>query len=361
MSDRRSRRKPKKKTKILPVLFLIVLVVAFATGFFTWKETAGTKNGETVTVTIPQGAGAVTIATTLEEEGVIGNTFIFRMYLRFTGELPNLHYGNFELRENMPYAEIIESLKQKNTERETATVTFPEGATLIQFAQRMEDAGLCTKEEFIEVAVNGDFSEFEFFANISDNPDKFLKTEGFLFPDTYEFFVDDSVEDMVRRIYANFDAKITPEMYARMDELGMTLEEVITLASYIQEEAGDPINMGDVSAVMHNRLAEGSPYPALECDVSWHYIYDFIEPYYGGANNTPAHFYTAYDSYTVIGLPLPISNPGIEAINAALYPTENSPYYFFVTDLTGHYYYAVTFAEHTVNIAAANRVNATVQ
>ena len=362
MSEKPRRKSVKKKSKVLPAIFMFLFVAVLAVGFLGWREVGGTQKGAPVTVTITQGAGPVTIATTLEENDVIGNAFIFRMYLRMTGVAPELHYGSFELRENMPYAEIIECLKQKNTDRETVTVTFPEGSTLIQFAQRMEAAGLCTKEEFIDVAVNGDFSEFAFFALISDNPNKFMRTEGFLFPDTYEFFIDEPVEDMVRRIYANFEAKITPEMYARMEELNLSLEDVINIASFVQEEAGNPENMGDVAAVLRNRLAPGSPQPMLECDVTWHYIYDFIEPYYGGASQTPAYLYAAYDSYNIIGLPAgPISSPGLAAINAVLYPTENSPYYFFVTDLTGHYYYAVTFEEHLVNIVQADRVNATVQ
>lgn len=357
--------KKKKRTKTNPLLIIagVVVLIGIAIGAWYGLEVSGSQKGTPVTVTIEQGAGPVTIANQLKEADVIGNTTVFRIYLKFTGAAPELQYGTFELRTDMPYAEIVETLKAIHSYRETVTVTFPEGSTLIQFAQRMEAAGLCTQEEFIEVATNGDFSEFTFWQYISDNPNKFMKTEGFLFPDTYDFFTDESVDSMVRKIYKHFDEQITPEMYARMDELGLTLEETIVLASYIQEEAGDPVNMPYVSEVMHNRLTPGSPYPKLECDVSWHFIYDFIEPYYGGAANTPQYFYDYYDSYEVIGLPIgALSSPGIDAINAALYPanTPDKTYYFFITDKAGKYYYAETWEQHQANIAEANRVNASI-
>ena len=352
----------KKKSRVMPLVIAaaaVVVVAAACAGGYYLAETKGKAEGEPVQVTVEKGSSSHVIADQLKEAGVIDSTFVFRLYLKNTGRAGELQYGTFELQQDMPYEKLVDALAQKTDDRETVTVTFPEGITLIQFAQRMEQAGLCTQEEFIDAAVNGDYSEFAFFSKISSDPLKFMRTEGFLFPDTYTFFKEESVESMVRKIYQNFDKKVTPDLYARMDELGLSLEETITLASFVQEEAGDPINMNDVSAVLHNRLAEGSDHPRLECEVSWRYIYDFIEPYYGGEANTDPAMIAAYDTYSLAGLPVgPISNPGLEAIKAALYPTENSPYYYFVTDEAGTYYYAVTFAEHNANIAKAKQVNA---
>ncbi|MEG2053743.1 MAG: endolytic transglycosylase MltG, partial [Oscillospiraceae bacterium] len=190
--------------------------------------------------------------------------------------------------------------------------------------------------------------------------------EGFLFPDTYEFFADDTAYNMVHKLYAQFDAVMTDELYKKMDEKKMSLNEVITLASLIQEEAGDPANMAGVSGVFTNRLKPNSPYPKMGSDVTWYYISDFIRPYYGGEGNVPEgiedNYYTGDDDpKSRIGLPAgPLSCPGAAAINAALNP-EESDYYFFLTDLTGKYYYAVTYDEHLSNIATMKKVNATVE
>lgn len=353
-----------KKNKTVKILLLVMAVLVLAAAFlggYYLLEIKGSQNGEAVTLTVEKGSSSRGIADQLKEADVIDSPFVFRLYLKLENQAVNLQYGTFALRKDMNYRELITALTTKTDDRETVTVTFPEGSTLIQFAQRMEKAGLCTQQQFINAAVNGDYSEFSFFSKVSDNPLKFMKTEGFLFPDTYTFYKEETPESMVRRIFQNFENKITPEMYTRMDELGMSLEETVNLASFIQEEAGNPENMKDVSAVLHNRLKAGSDHPRLECDVSWRYIYDFIEPYYGGEAATDPKMIAAYDTYTRVGLPVgPISNPGIDAINAALYPTENSPYYYFVTDESGKYYYAVTFAEHNANIAKAKQVNASI-
>ena len=241
------------------------------------------------------------------------------------------------------------------------TVTFPEGSTAIQFANILEKSGLCTADEFLNEANNGDFSDLGFWNQVKPSERCFMRAEGYLFPDTYEFYPDASVHDIVYKLYKEFDSKWTEKRQSRMEELGMNIQQVVTLASFVQEEAGDPVNMPGVSGVFHNRLKDGSPYPKLESDVSWYYIADFIRPYYGGEAQVPAGMEEAYYTYDCVGLPAgPLSCPGDAAIDAALWPEEND-YYFFLTDLTGNYYYAVTYAEHQANIATMKQVNGEVK
>ena len=196
-----------------------------------------------------------------------------------------------------------------------------------------------------------------------------MRCEGYLYPETYEFYKDDTVYNYVDTFYSHFNSKVTDDLYTRMDELGMSLHDTIVLASFVQEEAGNEEN-AHVSAVFHNRLAPGSPYPRLESNASSYvqdpddnnYIYNWIAPYYGGWDNIPAEIYNAYNTYEISGLPAgAISNPGYDAIYAALYPEEpdaNGPYYFFVTDKTGRYYYGRTVEEHNQNCSKAWAVNA---
>ena len=195
-----------------------------------------------------------------------------------------------------------------------------------------------------------------------------MKCEGYLFPETYEFLKDDTVHNYVATFYAQFDAQITEEMYAELEKQAMTLPELITLASFVQEEAGNSQD-SNVAQVFRNRLADGSPYPRLQSNTSSHiqsdddnnYLWNWVAPYYGGWDKIPENIVAAYDTYSCTGLPAgPISNPGLAAIKAALTPEPDEAAknaYFFVTDLKGSYYYAHTLSEHNANCKTAAAVN----
>ena len=349
---------------IVVVLFVVLLAAAAFGVFSVMQDVKGRDQmGEEVLVTVQQGETSASIARSLKEAGVIRYPTVFRYYLKYTGKSANLQYGDFMLIQGEGYDAIIDTMSQY-VKKETVSVTFPEGITAQRFAQLMEEAGLCSAEEFLDVANNGDFSQYSFWNQIPEDENRFMKCEGYLFPDTYEFFADDTVYNYVDKLYGEFDAKVTPEMRQRAAELGMTLEQVITLASFVQEEAGNAED-ARVSAVFHNRLAADSPFPRLESNASSYvqnpednnYIYNWIAPYYGGWDNIPQNIYNAYNTYELSGLPAgPISNPGLEAIQAALYPDEEylaDKYYFFVTDKNGVYYYAKTKAQHDANVSKA--------
>lgn len=352
----------KKVLITLGVLILVGVLVLIGGFFYYSAEVSGNGAGGTPTdFVVEQGATPNQITAQLKEEGIIGSELCFKIYLRRTGAGPSLQYGTFSLRPGMSYADIVTELQTLNKDVDTVTVTFPEGSTVIQFANIMEQAGLCTADEFLEEANNGDFSDIAVWNELQPSENCFMKAEGYLFPDTYQFFPDDTVHNMVHKLYEEFDSKWTAERRARLEELGMTVKDVVNLASFVQEEAGDPVNMPGVAGVFRNRLKEGSAYPKLESDVSWYYIQDFIRPYYGGEAAVPAGMEEAYYTYDCVGLPAgPLSCPGIDAIDAALWPEEND-YYFFLTDMTGNYYYAVTYNEHLANIATMKQVNGSVK
>lgn len=350
------KKKRSKKPLIVLLIILALLAAAAITGYVMINnEIQGKRGGETVeeTIIIEKGWGPLSIGKELKAYGIIGQPQIFRFYVKNEHRESDLQYGKFTFRSDMSYDEILEVL-QTQEKRETVTVTIPEGKSLTQTAQIMENSGLCTAEEFIEVANTADFSQFRFWSHVQENENAFMKGEGYVFPDTYEFFADDTVYNMVAKFYQNFDNKITDDMYARMDELGMSLNDVITLASMIQEEAGNDQD-AKVSAVFHNRLAIGMMLQSnassyVQSDADNNYVWNIIRPYYGDWDSIPPEMRTAYDTYAHTGLPAgPISNPGIEAVKAALYPDENCEALFFVTDADGNYYYAATDAEHEQN------------
>ena len=361
--------------KILLVLVVLLVLAAGAALLFARSEINGrTTDAEPVTVSIQQGSGVSAIAQKLKDAGVIRSAYLFRWYVGQKGTAAKLQYGDFALTPGTGYDDLIAALSTY-AKAETVRVTIPEGTTAIAIAQKMEAAGLCSAEDFLKEANEGDFSEYTFWQYVPDDadaPDRFMKCEGYLFPETYEFLKDDTVHNYVATFYAQFDAQITDEMYAELKKQDMTLPELITLASFVQEEAGNSQD-SNVAQVFRNRLAEGSPYPRLQSNTSSYiqsdadnnYLWNWVAPYYGGWDNIPENIVAAYDTYSCKGLPAgPISNPGLAAIQAALDPQPNEDAkdaYFFVTDLKGNYYYARTLSEHNANCQTAAEVNKSVK
>ena len=348
-NDTHAARKKGGAGKILLVVLLLLFLAAGAAVRFAYNEIHGNgAPGSTeVTVSIPQGSGVAAIANKLKEAGVIRSAYLFRWYVGEKGAAAKLQYGDFVLQTSaISYDAIIATLSQY-AKAETVRVTIPEGTTAIAIAQKMESAGLCTAEEFLKEANEGDFSAYTFWQYVpedKDAPNRFMKCEGYLFPETYEFLKNDTVHNYVATFYAQFDAQFTKEMYAALKEQGMTLPELVTLASFVQEEAGNSQDSNHIQS-----------------DADNNYLWNWVAPYYGGWDDIPENILAAYDTYSCTGLPAgPISNPGLAAIKAALEPQpdeEAKDAYFFVTDLKGNYYYAHTLAEHNANCKTAAAVN----
>ena len=231
----------------------------------------------------------------------------------------------------------------------TVKITFPEGSAVSQIAQKLEENGVCPASDFMAAANDPQYLE-GFSFEITNAENRAFLFEGYIFPDTYEFYLGESAGSAIKRFLKNTQSKITPQMLERCSELGYTLDEILTIASVIQEEAGNPAEMGKVSSVIHNRL-ESSRFPRLQCDAATFYLRDYVKPYV--SEERYAELTELYNTYNCKGLPSgPITNCGLEAINAALYP-DDTDYYFFVTDSDGIYHYAETWAEHQENCAAA--------
>lgn len=224
----------------------------------------------------------------------------------------------------------------------TVRVTFPEGKTVLQVAGLLEENGVCSAADFLQAVAESD-SEYAAPLRGQDRP--FL-LEGYVFPDTYEFYKNESASMALSRFLTNFSRKYTDAQQTRAQELGMTTDEVLTLASIIQAEAGVPSEMPKVSAVLHNRLERGM---RLQCDVTYYYLKNAVMPYLcpdGWDDAVYEKYADLYYTYRIDGLPLgAICNPGSDAIAAALYPADTDDLYF-VTDADGNYYYSPTYEAH---------------
>ena len=380
-----------------PVGLVIVLVFAVLVAVGGWKgmqlygELAGSGDsvmGEAVTVEVAEGANASSIADQLEENGVIQNGWLFKLYARYSGKASNLQPGPVELRAGMSYNESLDAISEQRVFRNTTTVTFPEGSTAVAIAQLMVDKGLVDSVDQFLACANGesytekdgsqaqaDFSDYTFWAQMPDNPGRLFKCEGYLFPDTYEFFDDDTVENYVRTFYNQFvlETEGLQELVdADPDDCINSLDDAVILGSFIQEEAGMAAEDYKVSACFHNRLeSAGMPLQSnASCDIMQdndnYYLWNSPMAEYMGwveAGAIPEEVLAAYDTYDhVTGLTAgAISNPGIDAIQAALQPDQeyiSEGYLYFVTgnpegDYPGQYFYAKTLEEHNANVTMA--------
>lgn len=316
-----------------------------------------------VTVTVPEGSGVNDIAKALKDAGVIDSTLAFRLYSGFKDMDELYKPGEYILNCKMSYDQIMTALSTGSKERQDVVeVLFREGLTLREMGNLLEENGVCTSEEFVTAMRKGDY-EYNFAKHVpQDRPLRFTLLEGYAFPDTYQFFVGEEPESVARKFLANFESKMTDEMYARMDEIGMSLDEVVTFASIVEKEAsfgnaGElQRNMEDVAGVFMNRLNTPGTFPQLQSDVTIFYVERSIKPFLTTQNQA---MYDAYNTYQCAGLPVgPICNPGLAAINAVLYPTD-SEYYYFITDEEGKFYYATTLEEHEQNIYTASKIGVT--
>ncbi|MBQ8569247.1 MAG: endolytic transglycosylase MltG [Oscillospiraceae bacterium] len=358
--DERPVRKKKKGHNPGSIIFALVLttviisVSIFAAVFvmrIVQEVTGLDREDIQIVVDIPENTNTGEIAQILLDEGIIGNADMFRFMARFRGEDASFVAGSHLLSPNMTYGDIMEELQVNiEEERQTVDITFPEGITLVEAAELLEENNVCDAERFIYIFNSSQFG-FDFEEQVEASAEKFYKMEGFFFPDTYSFYIDEEPEVVAKKVYRNFENRITPDYYGRMKDLRMTLEETITLASMIQAEARGVRDMKNVSSVFHNRL-KSRDYPRLESDPTTNYVDEVIRVYIEIADQ---EMFKAYDTYKGEGLPPgPICNPGIDAIEAALYPTDTE-YYYFCADLeTGEVFYAATLEEHDQNLIRAH-------
>jgi UPF0755 protein len=362
------KKKKRNRKKINSIKFSISLVMTFlivgdsvilsvmilAVG----KDFAGINKSDAMyKFVIAEGASTKDIANQLYESGIIEVPLMFRVTSKLSKADGLYKAGEHYLRPSMAYEAIIEELQTnpftENKKYETVTIMFPEGITLHDAAKKLEKYKVCDADDFLSAFKSSSY-EYKFDKMIESSSLKFYKKEGYFFPDTYSFYVNEEPDAVCSSIMYNFNQKFNEKYYARMEELNMSLDDVITLASVIQAEVGDPKQMKLVSSVFHNRLNDPTTFPLLQSDATKNYVENVIKPY---AQIVSAEMCDAYDTYVGAGLPPgAINNPGLDAIEAALYP-ETTDYYYFCSDNTGKYYYAKTLKEHENNYAKALAVN----
>lgn len=341
---------------ILVTIILTVSMLLAVGGLTIGMEFYGIgKNENDISFNIPEGSTNDDIAELLYENGIIKNKDLFILAIRFV-KPPTIYPGDITLQPSMPYTEMIEKMSVQRERYETVTITFTEGEYLTEIAAKLEENGVCTADDFL-FEFNRNLG-YKFEGYLSDVDNVFYAREGYFFPDTYEFYVDDTAYNISKTVRDHYETKLTQDMYKKMNDMGLTLNDTITLASIVQLEAANTAEMPKVASVFLNRLDDSDTFPMLQTDTTYRYIDDVIKKM-AGNDDTIKHYTEYYDTYAISGLPAgPICNPGIEAINAVL-NAEKTNYYYFCNNLeTGETFYAETLEEHEENLVKAGLAEA---
>ncbi len=281
-------------------------------------------------VAIPPGIAFTHVSRLLHEKGLLGSEWFFEVLGRVQRLDRKIIPGEYELHAGMRPTELLSKLVEG--ELYQYSVTIPEGYNVVQIADILDQKGLADKHEILRLS-----KDRTFIASLNI---KASTLEGYLFPDTYRFARYLPPEFIVRTFVSRFHEMVTPELYAQAKTMGMTLQEVLTLASVIEKETGLATERSLVSGVFHNRLRRNIP---LQSDPTVIYALAYFD---GNIRKADLSVNSPYNTYKVRGLPPgPIANPGLASIQAALYPTP-SDFVYFVSRNDGSHKFSATLAEH---------------
>jgi len=324
---------------------IIILLLVIGVGFLLYGlyqffiPLGGSQN---ITVTIEKGQGVKEIAAVLEKQNLIRNSFWFETYVWLEGSQNKLQAGEYSLNPGLNVSEIVRRISGGQIVENDIWVTIPEGFTLKQIKSRLLENNLASADGLSSKIIGEFTADYEF---LSDAP-KTAGLEGFLFPDTYKYKKDVGEEAIIVKMLDNFGEKLTQNLQQDIKARGLKIYDAIIMASIIEKEGKTAADKKIISGIFWKRF--GDKYP-LESDATLSYIFD---------DKVDRHTIeqtkvdSPYNTYKYVGLPPgPINNPGLDSIEAAIYP-ETSPYYFFLTKSdTGEAVFAKTLQEHNQNKA----------
>ena len=320
------------------------------------------RSKELVTVSIEKGADYEEIIDVLADSKLIKHEWFCKLVCKFRGfDKKEYLHGVHYLTANMGVEGMLTEMLANQMSDKTIRLSFPEGWSLPQIIAKLDENNVCPAE-YIYAALEEVEFDYGFINSIPEDESRCYALEGYLFPDTYDFFVSEKQNgigenptSILNKLLGNFDSRWSEVYTKRAKELNLTMDEVIIIASIIQKEAADKSQMGVVSSVIHNRLNNSSSYPLLECNSTKDYVTNNIVPVIGDAG--ASSYIVAYDTYNAEGLPPgPICNPGIDAIEAALNP-DDTDYLYFCHNEDGKIYLAKTYNQHQSNWAQVLRDN----
>lgn len=294
---------------------------------------------------VPAGASTTGIASRLEEANLIQNANAFKLKARDLGVDGKMKAGTYKLSPSMDVEAIINKLVSGAVFIETVKFTIPEGFEVRQIVDKLSSEGLIDSEVFLKALENHPF-EYPFLENI----DRSHRLEGFLFPDTYEVAVGASEVFIIDLMLKRFDSVFKDAYYERAEALGMSVNEVVTLASIIEREAQVDAEFELVSSVFHNRIQTGM---LLQSCATVQYV---LKERKDRLTFADLEVQSPFNTYMFGGLtPGPIASPGARAIEAALYPADTKYLFFVTTEKNdGTHYFNETLAGHNKDAKKGN-------
>lgn len=294
-------------------------------------------------VEIAEGEGSSSVAQMLKDEGIIKYPIVFKIQSKLGGYDGNFQPGTATITDGMSYNQILDLMITPN--RGTTKITIPEGYEVKQIAQTLDEAGIVSWQDFY-AALNPQDYDYPFLQNL---PQRDGVMEGYLFPATYDIPEGMSAHDIIDLMLSAFDSQFKAEYYDRAAELGMTVDEIITMASIVEREAGEG-EKAKVAGVFYNRRNAGMKFQSC---ATVQYILGERKPVLSIADT---QIDSPYNTYIYPGFPIgPICNPGMDSIEAALYPEATDAYYF-VLGKDGTHVFSKTYEEH---LAAMNNSDPT--
>jgi UPF0755 protein len=324
------------------IVISAAVVVLAASAFAIWLLLGSEKpykgyQGAEQFIEIPAGAGPALIGRRLTEGGVVRDTVSFRVALARSGQARRLQAGEYRFERPMSAREVIDKLARGDVF--LRPITFPEGLTMLQMAQIYErDAG-GSRADFLRAARNA--------AAIRDIDPAAQDLEGYLFPNTYALPRNTTAEQLVQRMVTAFRDIMTPELVQKAAARGLSVRQLVTLASLVEKETAKAEERPIVAAVYANRLRIGM---GMQCDPTVIYALERAGKYTGNLTREDLRFDSPYNTYRYAGLPPgPIAAPGRASIEAAAAPAD-VPYIYFVSRNDGSHVFAETLDEHNRNV-----------
>lgn len=319
---------------------LFFLFSTFTYGIMHQSIAAKQRTATVVYVKVKPGMNAEKIADLLYAHKITDSIIGFKIMAKMNGLDNKLKAGDYAFNSKMSYREIIAILVEGRTS--AFNITIPEGYDVDRIANLLEDKGVASAAEFKRLAK--DFAPYDYVT--ADEASKY-RIEGFLFPNTYEVIAGQSAQDILVMLSKEFDHQFTPQMRSRAEVLGLTMRQVIILASLVEKEAQVDIDRPIIAQVFMNRIREWMP---LQSCATIQYILGSPKP---ELSVQDTKIESPYNTYQHMGLPPgPIANPGVASINAVLF-SEPTDYLYFVADKNGKHHFSKTYDEH---LAAIDRV-----
>ncbi len=353
-------RENKQQFAVFGCLLLVSFILAgFAISCVNDVLAINRDGEETIEVILPDNADTADAIRVLDKAGLVKNSIFCNVFAKFMGFDDNNYLaGIYYFTDDMGIEKMLTRFKTSSTRGAVISITIPEGYTVDQVFERLEKNKVCTVESLYKALNTVDFgNEYDFIAKIDNKDERYCVLEGYLFPATYEFEQGAEPASVIRKFLDAFNARWTDKYAAKATELGMSVDEIITLASIIEKEGNSEEQFLQISSVLHNRLNRSAIYPLLECNSTKDYVKNTVAKRVNPPKLT--EYITNYNTYEkdCIGLPpSAICNPSIAAIEAALYPTP-SQNYFFRHDKNGKIYLAQTPEQHSANGRLVQQAN----